>query len=292
MVSARKLIQNFANILGYSIHRKDTIDRLVEGVRRFQRVATDARWNTDQALSYSGWMEEVTGARVLAPAVILATSFSPETPWGARFYDAMCRVEHEWVEELLKSIHSENVPGAIVEFGILEGYWVGKLYDTTEAIGMTDRMIIGFDSFRGLSSPHPVFDDPFWKEGTYKATRELVDQRLRTVERPRIKLVEGYFADSLMTEAATQINQIAFARIDCDIYEPALQCLNYLGSRLTDGAILVFDDWPHQLSVGEGRAFYEWVPAVPHLRFEFLGYGAWGHLYLRVWYRDQKDATP
>jgi hypothetical protein len=74
-------------------------------------------------------------------------------------------------------------------------------------------------------------------------------------------------------------------RIDCDIYEPALQCLTYLGPRLSDGAILVFDDWPHQLGLGEQKAFQDWLPTVPHLKFEFLFYGTIGHFYLRVRHR-------
>jgi hypothetical protein len=47
---------------------------------------------------------------------------------------------------------------------------------------------------------------------------------------------------------------IPYVRIDCDIYLPALDCLNYLGSRLAGGAILVFDDWPRLRGYGEQRA--------------------------------------
>ena len=50
----------------------------------------------------------------------------------------------------------------------------------------------------------------------------------------------------------------------------------------------MLDDWPHQLEVGEARAFSEWLPAVPNLRFEFLFFGTWGHFYTRVWHRDKE----
>jgi hypothetical protein len=163
---------------------------------------------------------------------------------------------------------------------------MGVMFEVTEGNGMADRPLIGFDSFRGLSAPHPDFDDAFWKEGMYAASRSEVEARLKVAERPRIILIEGYFADSLITEEAKKIGSIAYARIDCDIYEPALQCLRYLSDRLSHGSILVFDDWPHRASVGEGRAFFEWTPTVPHLRFKFLGFGPWGHFYVRVWHRD------
>src|SRR5271166_4269837 len=78
------------------------------------------------------------------------------------------------------------------------------------------------------------------------------------------------------------VGPIAYARIDCDIYEPTLECLRYLTPRLSHGAVLVFDDWPHSLDIGEGRAFYEWALTVPNLRFEFLSFCTWGHFYIRV----------
>jgi len=71
-------------------------------------------------------------------------------------------------------------------------------------------------------------------------------------------------------------------RIDCDLYEPARDCLNYLTNRLADGAILVFDDWPHLLGYGEQLAFEEWRVQASHLEFEFLFYNTIGHFYLRV----------
>jgi hypothetical protein len=63
-----------------------------------------------------------------------------------------------------------------------------------------------------------------------------------------------------------------YARIDCDIYQP----------RLADGAIVVFDDWPHTRGFAEQQALEEWLPTVPGLQFEFPLYGAIGHFYTRI----------
>ena len=100
--------------------------------------------------------------------------------------------------------------------------------------------------------------------------------------RPRLKLVKGFFEKSLHSAEALVAEKFSYVRIDCDIYLPALDCLRYLGPRLADGAILVFDDWPHIRGYGEQRAFEEWLPTVPNLEFEFLFYGAIGHFYTRV----------
>jgi hypothetical protein len=270
MFDWRQLLRRFTNRLGYSIHRKATIHHLLH--------------DSDDKRQYSELTESVFGVVVPIPGVQLATNFAHESPLGSRFYDAMINVELEWVKDLFRSVRDDKVEGAVVEFGVFEGNWMNALFDVTEACGMTDRPLIGFDSFRGLSTPHPELDDPFWKEGMYAISRSDAEERLQVAKRPRIKLIEGYFADSLVADEAAEILAIAYARIDCDIYEPALQCLRYLSNRLSHGSILVFDDWPHRATIGEGRAFFEWVPTVQHLRFEFLGFGPWGHFYIRVWH--------
>jgi hypothetical protein len=133
-----------------------------------------------------------------------------------------------------------------------------------------------------LSEPHPEHDQAFWKKGQYACGLEQVSKNVRLSERPRMKLVKGFFEKSLLSPEALLAEQFCYARIDCDIYQPALECLRYLGPRLVDGAIVVFDDWPHTRGFGEQRALEEWLPTVPELQFEFLFYGAIGHFYTRV----------
>jgi Macrocin-O-methyltransferase (TylF)/Glycosyl transferases group 1 len=231
---------------------------------------------------YQEWTRSVFGEPIPVPGVILASSFDPGGEWGAKMHNAMIDVECKYVESLLTEIRDRNIRGDLVEFGIYKGWWIKFLYECSEAIGLTDRAVIGYDSFQGLSEPSAAHDTTYWKRGMYAAARKEVEEFVQARSRPRIRLVEGWFADSLGGSEARQVRQIAYARIDCDIYEPAVQCLDYLSNRLSDGAILVFDDWPHRMDVGEGLAFAQWVNTVPWLRFEFLFYGTWGHLYLRV----------
>jgi hypothetical protein len=109
-----------------------------------------------------------------------------------------------------------------------------------------------------------------------------VQKNVQALARPRIRLVKGFFEKSLRGADALLAEKFCYVRIDCDIYQPALDCLQYLGPRLADGAILVFDDWPHLRGFGEQKAFEEWLPEVPNLKFEFLFYGVIGHFYMRV----------
>jgi hypothetical protein len=196
----------------------------------------------------------------------------------------LATLECEYATELLREIGAKNIPGDIAEFGVYEGWWINYLWQATENLGLR-RRIYGLDSFEGLSEPHPEHDQAFWKKGQYACSLEQVSKNVKLAERPRLKLVKGFFETSLRTAEALLAEHFCYARIDCDIYEPALQCLQYLGPRLADGAIVVFDDWPHVRGYGEQRALEEWLPSVPRLKFEFLFYGAIGHFYTRVHHR-------
>jgi hypothetical protein len=159
--------------------------------------------------------------------------YPPESEWFAKAYAALFAIELEYVDHLLLELKNHNVRGAFAEFGIFQGAWINRLYEMTERAGLGDRQIWGFDSFAGLSRPHPSADYPFWKEGMYTASRAQVEANVLSAERPRIKLVEGFFSDSLKSAEAAVLGEVTFARIDCGIYEPALDCLRYLGPRLT-----------------------------------------------------------
>lgn len=223
--------------------------------------------------------------------VKLHSIYNPESPWFNRCFNALLKIEYEYIKSLINDIHQKNVTGVFVEFGIYQGAWINRLYDMTEELGCS-RNIYGFDSFKGLSKPDPIHDTSFWKEGMYSASKAEVSHNVKADTRDRIKLVEGFFADSLQTDYAQSIKDIAFARIDCDIYQPAKECLSYLSTRLTHGSILVFDDWAHDFTKGEDRAFYEWIDTVPNLEFRYLFSGPWDHLHLRVLHKGKPDIFP
>ena len=235
----------------------------------------------ESSLSYDDWCRAVFQKLVPAPGVRIAASWPDDSEWGLRAYNALAQLECEYAAKLLAEIRDKNIQGDIAEFGIYQGWWLNFLYRTTEDLGL-HRRIYGFDSFEGLSDPHPEHDQAYWKKGQYACSLEQVSKNTQAALRPRLKLVKGFFEKSLHSAEALVAEKFAYVRIDCDIYLPALDCLRYLGPRLADGAILVFDDWPHIRGYGEQRAFEEWLPTVPNLEFEFLFYGAIGHFYTRV----------
>src|SRR5262249_47895103 len=104
--------------------------------------------------SYDDWFASVFRQRITAPNVRIATSWNEDSHWGQKSHNALVQVECEYVAELLRGIQAKQIPGDLVEFGIFQGWWVNHLWEVTEQIGLK-RRIHGFDSFEGLSEPHP-----------------------------------------------------------------------------------------------------------------------------------------
>ncbi len=182
--------------------------------------------------------------------------------------------------DLLDGLDSASIEGALVEFGVAQGGWLSPMLDHMERTGRK-RSVFGFDSFEGLSEPNSTYDYPFWYKGEFAFSLEAAAAYLKASERPHLQLVKGWVNDTLKQPVATSISKIAFAKIDVDIYEPSVDCLEYLRDKLVDGAILFFDDWCYDVNIGETKAFYDWCQTVPQYRFEFIGFINW-RLFLRV----------
>jgi hypothetical protein len=155
-------------------------------------------------------------------------------------------------QDLISDIEIHEVSGDLVEFGVYWDAWLNHLFELMKAAKL-NRQIWGFDSFQGLSSPSQENDDPFWKQGMFAAGLEEVRRLTQADLRPELRLVPGFFENSLDTEEAQSLKDISFARIDCDIYQPTVECLRYLSRRLSHGSVLVFDDWSHRTDYGETR---------------------------------------
>jgi Macrocin-O-methyltransferase (TylF) len=230
---------------------------------------------------YNTWIAGVFGHPQPAPTYFMHSSWSFDNKWGAEHLTHLGQLISKVERDLFTSeVHGKGVQGAIVEFGIFHGHMLGQLLDACDQLG-DKRDVFGFDSFEGLSEPSQKDDYDSWKKGDYAAGFDEVAAFLKLASRPNLTLVKGWVEDTLIKSPATAIDKIAYARIDVDIYPPTVDCLNYLSHRLVDGAILVFDDWCFATEKGETKAFYEWVPSVPHLRFEFLG-SCTSRFYMRV----------
>jgi hypothetical protein len=230
---------------------------------------------------YEDWFNKTFGVTLPVPNTWPFTTFPQGSPWCEKVVAGMQHGEILFAEHLLGKLAADNVAGAIVEFGTYYGHWLHVLATILEKHGWR-RDVWGFDSFEGLPAPNPKLNPNCWTEGMYTAPLDVVKQRVQIERRPWLRLVKGWFKDTLFTEPAQSIGEIAYARIDGDLYESCVDCLKFLEGRLADGAIVVFDDWQLSCDIGEPRALKEWIEKGVPYRFEYLAFNMWAHLYVRV----------
>jgi hypothetical protein len=88
-------------------------------------------------------------------------------------------------------------------------------------------------------------------------------------------LIAGSFETALPAFiAAHQGRSIAFMHIDCDLYSSTKYVLFALRELMTEGTVIVFDEFfnfPNWQRGGEYQAFAEFVQTAG-LRYEFIGY--------------------
>lgn len=177
------------------------------------------------------------------------------------------------------------------EFGVYKGYTFLHAQKVAEKLGVSDMRFIGFDSFEGLPEPEDqdiVTDShqPFYK-GQYAASLEYVRSQLdrRGVDWSKSFLVPGYFDVSLESETVKDLNieRIAVALVDCDLYSSTVDVLAFLDTRLMDGAIVIMDDWKsygESDNRGQPRALNELLERSPKWRCEHLfDYGDYGRVF-------------
>lgn len=236
----------------------------------------------EELINYNVWAERIFGRPSPRPNYVLGSNFDFDTTYGSQLaastYDTIIRYSLDLFDTLVDS----NIEGSIVEFGVFNGYWLDKLLSHMDQ-KRSVRPVFGFDSFQGLPQPSVSHDFSGWQEGMYTANFDEVGKSLKVGERPHLTLVPGWFSDTLHRPPATAMKNIAYARVDCDLYEPTVEVLQYLTDRLVDGAILFFDDWTYFLDKGETKAFAEWSQEQSRYRFEILGFVN-VRIAMRVWH--------
>ncbi|MFI6324210.1 TylF/MycF/NovP-related O-methyltransferase [Nonomuraea sp. NPDC050556] len=143
---------------------------------------------------------------------------------------------------------SRSVPGNIVEFGVWKGYstrvirdelWRSRLWDPRQR----GKRIYACDSFKGL---------PEGYENLSAGTFATPVPRLTGV-----RVVEGFFEDSLTPALATEVGRISLAHFDADLESATTCALDWVTPLLTSGSLLLFDEFFGE-DPAEYRAFQEW----------------------------------
>jgi hypothetical protein len=151
-----------------------------------------------------------------------------------------------------------TTPGHFLEFGVFRGGSIRFI-----ASRKPNQTIHGFDSFEGL--PAAWCD---WDVGSFNA-------RGRLPKVPRnVALHPGWFNQTAQKWAADNPGPVSFLHIDCDIYSSTKDVFDAIGTNLTAGSVIVFDEyfgypqWRHH----EYKAFQEFVTRLG-VNYRYLAYG-------------------
>jgi len=146
--------------------------------------------------------------------------------------------------------------GLIMEFGVWKGTTINFISSNIE------KPVYGFDSFEGL--PEDWRDE--YEKGAFKMDELPIVNK-------NVKLIKGWFEDSIPPFISENQEYCSFIHIDCDLYTSTKTIFNYLADRIKEGTVILFDEFFNYpgWKDGEFKAFMEFVES-NEVKFEYVGY--------------------
>jgi O-methyltransferase len=166
--------------------------------------------------------------------------------------------------DAVRYCEQRGVAGAFAECGVWRGGSVLTMILVLQGLGVDDRDIHLFDTFEGMTAPTEEDTSPLdppaletWAEAQESGERawsELFSHEVFDEAAVRELLVStGYPPERLhfargpveqtLPEAAPE--RLALLRLDTDWYESTRHELEHLWPRLSDGGVLIVDDYGH-----------------------------------------------
>lgn len=174
--------------------------------------------------------------------------------WGLyEFVRPFTMTTPERLYDLYQSVRyiiQANIPGDFIECGVWKGGSSMLIAETLARLGISDRKIQLFDTFKGLPEPGDLDVDILgtyaadrWREGWIAVGKNEVQENMnRTRFEGAIELVEGRVEETLPVQVHPQY---ALARLDTDWYVSTKVELEVLWPRISLGGILIVDDYGH-----------------------------------------------
>jgi hypothetical protein len=163
-----------------------------------------------------------------------------------------------------KYVVDNSIEGDIIECGVASaGNFASMILGCISAnpLGIY-RKFWGFDSFVGIQlagkkdtqqagigdithNTDVPYEDLLVTSGITAHSKEQVIENLTSwglLPNVKIELVEGWVQNSI-TEVNDRIEKIAILRLDMDVYHPTKFCLDIWWDKITDGGVVIIDDW-------------------------------------------------
>ena len=158
--------------------------------------------------------------------------------------------ERRWmVKELLRLV--EHVPGDTAECGAYEGAGSRIVCEANAENKYVSRHHHIFDSFVGMSSPERL-DGAYWKQGDMARSELIVQRNLAPFN--NVSIHKGWIPERF---PGVEDKRFAFVHIDVDLYAPTRDSMKFFYERMSDGGIIVCDDYGFTTCPGATRAVNE-----------------------------------
>lgn len=173
------------------------------------------------------------------------------------------------------SLRDAGLPFLAAECGVFRGTGLAACAELAKATQLPIR-IYGLDTFSGLPELGSQDRALAPADALYLASQLFADTSVQSVQRfldergvsEYTVLVPGLFEETMKS---LPDDEYFFVNIDCDLYEPHIQCLEFFYPRVPRGGIIFFDDY-HSVEFPVARKaiddFMRGRPEMPfHLRY-------------------------
>lgn len=140
----------------------------------------------------------------------------------------------------LAVVAKRGIPGDVVELGCYRGAMALWLRAQLDWLGLADRRVHVFDSFQGLPAPGSHDEASGLREGEFACGVDEVIAAHRAWGLRLPVIHPGWFRDTLPSQLP---DTVAFAHVDCALYESTVTSLAYCVPVLAAGAPLVISGY-------------------------------------------------
>jgi len=153
-----------------------------------------------------------------------------------------------------------SVEGLVLEFGVYAGRSLRVI------AGCTSQPVYGFDSFQGLPED--------WTSQQKRGRFDL-EGKVPKFEEANVRLVQGWFNETLPTFLAQHPDPVRFLHMDCDLYRSAATVFAHIGTRIVSGSVILFDEYFNYpgWEQHEFRAFQEFVTSAG-VKYSYIGFAS------------------
>lgn len=133
-------------------------------------------------------------------------------------------------------LNAREVSGAAAEVGVWRG-GTGQLITAT----LSPKNIFLFDTFAGLPAISPRWDKDYHVEGDFDNT-SYADVINLFSKNKNVTVCKGIFPESI-TDQVTSTKNFCFVHVDVDLYQSTKDCCEFFYPLLSEGGIMIFDDY-------------------------------------------------